>query len=499
MFRQWTAQLRATVRKWLTDGFRPCTFDQRLLLVLSTLSLTLASCDPPLSPPSAQETDRDGGIADAGPSHPAARTTASISGTVWAPGNSPVLVIEKDPQSFREEAIPVSRALVYLSDERPAPIPEGVYCEPCVEQPKRSTLSDAKGNFRLVNVLPGEYWLVIQKAHFRFERKIKLLPGADVELPEGHTTLPSVHDPANGKWVPTIALAEGNGDRLEALLCKMGMGKLTSDYIVVPSAMASHIDVYNNVGDGNGGYIEGRLTSIAKGTMEDLVSNASLMMKYQLILIPSTLGPTSPLLNEVVRENIRAYVRAGGKLYVTDVSAPWEDAVFPEFIVFPQGRDISTDELIIPGNGPHDRYASKHARAVDPDLAAWLQLQVAPMVSVGPENSPDFWTISNYIDDNDFSVIDSWTLIEDTPVIATGEEPGNQGVRQAKHWVVGDRLPDGSVGPLVVTFEPTGCGRVYYSTHQTSRFRHRGLIAQERVLLYLMLDQSICDSGIPID
>jgi hypothetical protein len=51
------------------------------------------------------------------------------------------------------------------------------------------------------------------------------------------------------------------------------------------------------------------------------------------------------------------------------------------------------------------------------------------------------------------------------------------------------------VHPLTVTFEPNGCGRVMYSTYHTADLSHPGLLPQERVLLYLILQIGECKSG----
>ncbi|MGE5181990.1 MAG: hypothetical protein ACM31C_08005, partial [Acidobacteriota bacterium] len=64
-----------------------------------------------------------------------------------------------------------------------------------------------------------------------------------------------------------------------------------------------------------------------------------------------------------------------------------------------------------------------------------------------------------------------------------------------KAWVTGS---DGTHGPhpLSVTYEPAGCGKVLYSTFQTSGASasesHAGLMPQERILLFLIMEISAC-------
>ena len=68
-----------------------------------------------------------------------------------------------------------------------------------------------------------------------------------------------------------------------------------------------------------------------------------------------------------------------------------------------------------------------------------------------------------------------------------------------KAWITGS--DDQGHGPhaLAVTYEPTGCGKVLYSTFQTSGAdaseSHAGLMPQERVLLFLIMEITACTSG----
>jgi hypothetical protein len=65
-------------------------------------------------------------------------------------------------------------------------------------------------------------------------------------------------------------------------------------------------------------------------------------------------------------------------------------------------------------------------------------------------------------------------------------------------WVTGSDGKGGDTGTLAVTYEPTGCGKVMYSTFQTSGDggpqHHTGLMPQERVLLFLIMEIAACTS-----
>jgi hypothetical protein len=70
-----------------------------------------------------------------------------------------------------------------------------------------------------------------------------------------------------------------------------------------------------------------------------------------------------------------------------------------------------------------------------------------------------------------------------------------------KTWVIGSNptLNDDTKHPLSVTFEPTGCGRVLYSTYHTSISTVATLDPQERILIFLLMEVGGCSALPPID
>src|SRR5262245_55158761 len=108
---------------------------------------------------------RDDGGGDGGPTGP----FATVTGKVYAPNHGP-------GQTPPGQEIPIAGALVYVASEQPPPIPEGVYCEPCIATPEGGVLTGADGSFQL-DVAPGDYWLVIQKGQFRLDQQVKLIVG----------------------------------------------------------------------------------------------------------------------------------------------------------------------------------------------------------------------------------------------------------------------------------------------------------------------------------
>jgi hypothetical protein len=407
--------------------------------------------------------------------------TMTMTGTVWVPGNAPGMV----PAGHE---IPVYNALVYLSTERPEGIPQTVYCEECTEGPQNAVSTDHKGNFSLPGAPIGTTkWLVIQKGQFRLEQQITV--GEDLRaLPASMTTLPSENDPQNGKWIPHIALASGFWDHLEGIVGKMGIGHVNASGSFDGGSAAGAFDVYSNGGDIDGYSI---------GTLGSLVNNLDTMLQYHVIFIGcSTADNAAQLNNPAVLANIRDYVKAGGKLYVTDWSGEWEDNVFPAEIEF--GADYDTPAAAYdpatdtwnPGLfGDADgfpAYDPTDAEAVDPDLFQWLDGQMGP-TTLGADAT---------IDAAAFSVEAAYDHIRKLHSVEVGtDDQGNQVTDTPISYIVGTDGEGPGKMPLTVTFEPAGCGRVLYSTYHTTDFDHVGLVPQERVLLYLLLEIGVCKSG----
>jgi hypothetical protein len=409
--------------------------------------------------------------------------TGAITGTVYMPGNGPGQV----PSG---EEVPVSGALVWVSPYPPDDIPQAVYCEQCVDTGGTTVFTDKDGVFFLGNVVPNQYFLTIQKGQFRITQQVDVFANQTVTLTSTETTLPSVHDPANGKWIPRIAIAEGYWDKMEDIFGKMGLGSVDGTGTFVGGSQGTKFDWYDNNGYG---------AQYAVIPLNTLIADLELMKQYHIIFIPCSNGDNSELFaNAAYRENIREYVNLGGKFYVTDWSAEWEDAVFPEFIEFAADHDTTKAMAeagdFNNGDGPGTPTTSLHAWASDPDLNAWIDAQV------GPAAEDEFSTVTpgQTINANDFTVIFGYDLIENLPIIDLGpDEAHPEGhLEEARVWVRGDWEDDGNTQhPLTVTFEPKGCGRVLYSTYHTSEDAHAGLLPQERVLMYLIMEIGLCSDN----
>jgi len=458
--------------------------------VLVALVLVLAAACGPTSRIQGddQADDDDGGTPDGAPPPP---PVGSLTGTVWAPGNAPGAV----PAGHE---IPVAGAVVYVADASPAPIPPGVYCDRCAEPAFPYVRTDPKGRFVLGNIAPGAHRLVVEKAQFRLETMIEVPDAAGLALTAAQTTLPSRHEPAAGQWLPKVAIAIGDSDQIEDIFGKMGILALDGSGRVLASSFATtdRIDLYGNP-------VDAPFAAQHQGTITTLFSDLTRMKRYHIIFVPCNYeSDVSALAQPTIRQNIRDYVAAGGKLYVTDWSAEWEDAAFPEFIKFDDSTDttaaMASSGTINLGDGDFGHFAM-HAKAADPDLATWLDGMRAPLVIPAGGEEEDFPSTyaEGVIDGDDFVIEGSWSLIRSLPTVPIGTDmAGNPVTETAKTWISGDY--NGTYYPHTVTFEPS-CGRVMYSTYHTAQKTHAGLVPQERVLLHLLMELGVCTTGPDID
>lgn len=448
------------------------------LFICSAL-LALAACGPSVS-----NNGGDGGggdpTGDGGVSADAYNgMLGTITGVVWAPGNAPGMV----PAGHE---IPIFDALVYVTLTPPAPIPQATYCEQCVDPPGTYVRTDHDGNFSLANLVPNTYWIIIEKGQFRIEQQIIVTAGQVVTLDTAQTTLPSVNDPANGKTIPKIAMAVGNYDDLEDILGKMGLG--TVDGSGRYTGTDGKIDIYSNGGDDQG---------VSKGTLTNLVSDLNAMLQYHIIFIPcASTSNTSALDNVSNLRNIRDYVAAGGKLYVTDWSGEWHDNVFPAFVTLGGGEDTPANAYDMNNDtwntslfGAADGffYDSDNAEAVDADLNTWLHGQTGPTI---------YSSSASQFDANNFGVEGNWNTIDALNTIQVGvDNEGLPVMSTPVSFIIGGDGNSTPKQPLTVAYEPAGCGRVLYSTYHTTDNTHVGLVPQERVLLYLIMEIGVCKSG----
>lgn len=439
------------------------------------ITMVLAACGP---------ADRNnGGGDDTTTADASGGNYASITGKVWAPNQGP-------GQAAPGQEIPIAGALVYVTTTRPAPIPDGVYCEACVDVPQGGILTGADGSFQ-IDVNPGRYWVVIQKGQFRLESEYELQLGT-LAMTAQQTTLPSVWDPQTGRYMPRMAMAQGSNDNIEDILGKLGVGTSIGNTFSSPAGEnGPELAIFDYAG-----------TVTDPTSVAYLLSNIAEMRKFHIIFFPCKAGmgaEVDALLNDqAILANIRRYVSEGGKLYVTDWSGEVSDRAFPHQVQLGDtGQDSEgtydpvtfTGTLTTVGGANGGLYESPDGKAVDPDLNAWLGLQSGP--------TEDGTGITMY-NANAFLVTDLWNWIKKVNSVQIGVDASSMPVYdQPKTWLTGSKPSDATAAnkPIAVTYQPTGCGKVLYTAFQTASAGHDGLYPQERVLLYLIMEISTCSSN----
>lgn len=443
------------------------------------LAIMIAACGP-----SGRDNNGDDDGVDAnGGDGQVVDPNAIITGRVYAPNQGP-------GQAAPGQEIPIAGALVYVSDVKPEPIPDHVYCEECVPTPNGGTLTGADGSFTL-SVAPGNYWLMIQKGQYRIEQQIGLSQGS-IALPPAQTTLPSQWKPEAGLFMPRIAMAQGTNDNIEDILGKLGVGTMSGNGFGSPQGEnGPEIDILTYSGT-------------TAGSVTYLLQNVAEMRKYHIIFFPCATSMSSLdalLQDQNILKNVRQYVKEGGKLYVTDWSGELADRAFPQQVQLgDDGADSEgtydpaalTGTLTLVGDANGSLYESPDGKAIDQDLNTWLGLQSGPHAdgAVGMYNPnmfeiPDTWNWIKKVNPVMVGIDDMGTpdTADDMPkydmpkVWVTGSDPGNPLAQQK---------------PMAVTYQPTGCGKVLFTTFQTANSEHVGLFEKERVLLFLIMEIQAC-------
>jgi hypothetical protein len=357
--------------------------------------------------------------------------------------------------------IPISGALVYLTDQDPEPIPDEVYCAECVELPcdAQFVLTQPNGSFALPAVSGPGQKLVVQKGQFLHVTEFDVVPGNNAVAPVD-SSLPGEWNPAAGHWIPRIAVYSIFNDSIFHLLGKIGLGQVnTNGELIMGTEQFDILDPYADAG---------------------MLDSLGEMQNYHIIFIPCMsqqgLGPVTP-----IRElNIRDWTEAGGKWYVTDWANEYLYEPFPNYQDFHQAFD--------PDLGLYESQGT----IVDPDLQAWLAALPAPLENIG-NGFPTLDSLPSV------TFEDNWSGLDALHDIFVQDQNGDQ-VNVGHHtWVEG---PCGAcadpftVRPMTVS-AGYGCGRMMFSTYHTTEYVHAGLTPQELVLLYIILEIGVCHGEPP--
>jgi hypothetical protein len=439
-------------------------------LFAATLCFALVACGP-----TSGEEDVDGG-------GPGGEDAGNQQDVYYEPPNAHVtgIVYAPNGRTFTPP-LTVSGALVYLTESAPPAIPLQVYCERCTEVPSGAHFvkTDASGAFDL-NVWSGPYIMVIQKGQFRLVRSINVGAGQTFEVPPEDTTLPSSNSTDGNDTIPRMALLSGNYDQLEDLLAKVGFAGLDTSTNEVDWNAPIHMDVYDNQGNlpptGSQAY------NAYKGTALSLLTNYELLKSYHIIFVPCAYTNDEVVTNATAQANLKQYVKEGGKLYVADYSYDYMRQVWD--MVHFRNEDGNPPT---PGTGNSGPMYNSQGHAVDTDLYAWLEAQ-----------QPGWGGDSLVLKED-------WDLVTDLTSGYIGDDPEN-GAQYAKPDVIVEGPHDSTSKwstpgvtnyPLTVGF-PYGCGRVLYTTYHTvgeMSGPHAGIEVQERILIYLIMEIGVCQTG----
>ncbi len=366
-----------------------------------------------------------------------------LTGTVYAPNLE----------------IPISGALVYLTDEDPEPVPEYVYCATCVSLAcgQNHTFSAADGSFVLpTNAGPGQK-LVVQKGQFMHVTEIDVAAGNNV-VAAVDSSLPGEWNPAAGHYIPKIAVMQTSNDEIYNVLAKIGLADVDSSGAYISGT--EQFDIY---------------TSSQGGT--EVLDNPARLDDYHIVFIPcmSQGGLGAPSQQRLT--NIRDWVDKGGKWYVTDWANEYLYQTFPNYQTL-HGQSVGDPDL---------GYYDTTGFVDDPNLLAWLQALPANLKDIGG-GYPNLLSLPS------IELEDNWSGIDSTPPVIVQDDMGMD-VDVGHHaWVRGPCnacSPAGTDRPMTVSGQ-YGCGRMMFSTYHTNETAHSGLTPQELVLMYIILEIGVC-------
>ncbi len=328
--------------------------------------------------------------------------------------------------------LPLAGVLVYWTATEPEDIPEGVYCDTCVELNEGTSVSsDASGKFKLDIPADREVFLVVQKGQFRRVRKINLSEDDD-KLDKELTTLPGKMDRADGDTVPTIAI----------------MTKQTS----------SSYDIIHDALDKLGVEDYEFLNSSSSASDKSVTEDIDQLSKYQIVMFPC--GSGDPTAAE--QETLKQYAERGGKIYTSDHALDYISMTFGEVA---SGISTGADGLSSSCGGEGGACGS--GRFNDDALSAWMDATGDSSVELVGIYSK-FSTLNTM----PFPGVDGSTT-DVTPKLWSEVEDSN-----------------GNWKPASFSFT-YGCGRGMFSIFH-AHSNGNDLAPQEKALLFMLLEVSSC-------
>ncbi len=371
-------------------------------------------------------------------------TDATLQGIVYAPNLE----------------LPISGALVYLTDQPVETVPDGIYCANCVELDcdVPFVLTEPDGSFSLPAVAGPGQQLVVQKGQFLRIVDFDVAPGTNA-VPATQSNLPGQWNPANGMWIPRIGVYDADPDRVYNVLAKFGLGQVSAQGQLVQGSEQFTLIDSNDQG----------------AALDDL----GYIDQFHILFLPCASTKywiNAPNIPPGRIDSLRAYVEGGGKLYATDHSNEYIEAPFPNY-----------QEFHNPGMPDIQPAYEAIGIIQDADLLAWLDALPPALADIGGGN-PTLGMLPGIVTELNYSGID-----QVSDVIVQNDQ--GEDVNVGHHvWVEGPCYSCSNPNtprPMAISGQ-YGCGRMMYSTFETSSVAHQGLSPQELVLLYMILEIGVC-------
>ncbi len=346
-----------------------------------------------------------------------------------------------------EGTIPLSDALVYLTDAAPPPIPKAAYCDKCVALDSHAfTYSKPDGTFDLPAYKTGKQFLVVQKGQFRRVRSFDVKAGTQ-PVPGELTRLPGKTDDALGDTTPRMLIWPGQWDHVEMSLKKIGV----TDFEKFEPGL--NLGAYS-------------------AKMNDLPS-------YHIVFLPCSGTVNDPgssglacsvTVEPKLRDAVKDFVAKGGKLYVSDWSYEYVRQGWPGAISW-------VGETSQIGSGCQSGGADLPAQFDDGSLHAWMS-------AIGEGNA---------------TLKSAWSTIAKVNAFPSIDENGKSFTQTPKVWASVKQAT--GTHPATVSFQDR-CGRVLYSTYHAegSDFAtgQGDFLAQEKALMHILLEVGVCVGPKPV-
>lgn len=391
------------------------------------------------------------------------------------PTNTPQSLVEhvtvRGVITTPDGATPLVNATVYVADKTvlttQAKAAEALTCDNPSEAYKWATCTDEAGAFSITlsQVAAPKAELTVKKGAF-----FTVLPvTVDASTPEVDLGAKPISEKESLPTTTKIAVVTGWFDRIEDVLAKTGLGDV--DEFGHLTLGTEKFDLFDGDLSLSGGY------PFFDELMEIQGDGQPKLMQYDIVFINCGayefedegfgLSPSNP---ELVHA-LRAFVAAGGRLYITDQAYDYLEQAFPEYLHFYGGADDPSKPEPEDAAQYGMEVSSVQATVLDKSLSAFLagttcegKACVNPDGTLKIEGFLPYWAVLEGVHKN-----------QDQNVTVYIKGPAT--------------LPDEGevIRPLTVAINH-GAGKIVYSSYHTEDRGSKELLPQERVLQYLVFE-----------